>query len=59
MPSPRKPSRALADWEAQARNGLMKPHGRFLMEPFLDYCCGGSDLDLNDGDALGLAIRDA
>jgi hypothetical protein len=32
----------------------MKP-GRFLMEPFLDYCCGGWDLYLNDGDALGMA----
>lgn len=34
----------------------MKPYGRFL--PFLDYCCEGRDLYLNDGDALGIAIRD-
>jgi hypothetical protein len=49
----------IAEWDAKVCHDLMStPQGRFLMERFLDYCCEGRDLYLNDGDALGMAMRD-
>jgi hypothetical protein len=49
----------IARWDAEVCNHLMgTPQGRFLMERFLDFCCEGRDLYLNDGDALGMAMRD-
>lgn len=46
-------------WDQRACLALMEtPQGRFLMERFLDFCCEGRDLYLNDGDALGMAMRD-
>lgn len=49
----------IARWDAEVCHHLMStPQGRFLMERFLDFCCEGRDLYLNDGDALGMAMRD-
>lgn len=49
----------IAEWDRQTCTALMStPQGRFLMERFLDFCCEGRDLYLNDGDALGMAMRD-
>jgi hypothetical protein len=46
-------------WDSEALNAFMgTPQGRYLMERFLDYSCEGRDLYLNDGDALGMAMRD-
>lgn len=49
----------VARWDAQVLTGLMStPQGRYFVERFLDFCCEGRDLYLNDGDALGMAMRD-
>ncbi len=49
----------VAEWDARAVHDLMgTPQGRYLMERFLDFAQEGRDLYLNDGDALGMAMRD-
>lgn len=49
----------VARWDAEVLNSLMStPQGRFWVERHLDFCCEGRDLYLNDGDALGMAMRD-
>ena len=46
-------------WDAEVCNSLMStPQGRFFVERYLEFCCEGRDLYLNDGDALGMAMRD-
>ncbi len=49
----------IARWDAEVCSALMNtPQGRYFVERFLEYCCEGRDLYLNDGDALGMAMRD-
>lgn len=49
----------IARWDAEVLNALMStPQGRYWVERHLDFCCEGRDLYLNDGDALGMAMRD-
>ncbi len=46
-------------WDAEVCTSLMStPQGRYFVERFLEFCCEGRDLYLNDGDALGMAMRD-
>lgn len=64
MPDETEPQRQseadrIAQWDAEVCNNLMgTPQGRYFVERFLDFCCEGRDLYLNDGDALGMAMRD-
>ncbi len=37
---------------------MSTPQGRYFVERQLEFCCEGRDLYLNDGDALGMAMRD-
>lgn len=47
------------DWDGKALQEWMStPHGRRLMERFLDHCGAGQRLYTFDGDQLGLAWRD-
>ena len=49
----------LVEWDAKVINDLMStPQGRHWVDRHLDFCCEGRDLYLNDGDALGMAMRD-
>src|ERR1700687_5899430 len=49
----------IAEWDGKVLNDLMStPQGRYFVERHLDFCCEGRDLYLNDGDALGMAMRD-
>ena len=49
----------LAEWDAKVITDLMStPQGRHWVDRHLDFCCEGRDLYLNDGDALGMAMRD-
>ncbi len=49
----------VARWDAEVLTNLMStPQGRYWVERYLDFCCEGRDLYLNDGDALGMAMRD-
>lgn len=49
----------VARWDAEVLTALMStPQGRYWVERHLDFCCEGRDLYLNDGDALGMAMRD-
>lgn len=49
----------IAQWDAEVCTNLMStPQGRYWVERHLDFCCEGRDLYLNDGDALGMAMRD-
>jgi len=49
----------IAERDRQVCEALMStPQGRHLMERFLDFCCEGRELYLDDGDALGMAKRD-
>jgi hypothetical protein len=49
----------IAKWDAEVCTNLMStPQGRYFVERYLEYCCEGRDLYLNDGDALGMAMRD-
>lgn len=59
-PRPRQTeAERIAEWDGKVLNDLMStPQGRFWVERHLDFCCEGRDLYLNDGDALGMAMRD-
>lgn len=47
------------NWDAEVLTALMgTPQGRYLIERYLDFCCEGQELYLDDGDALGMAKRD-
>lgn len=49
----------VARWDAEVCTNLMgTPQGRYWVERYLEFCCEGRDLYLNDGDALGMAMRD-
>lgn len=49
----------IARWDAEVCTNLMgTPQGRYWVERYLEFCCEGRDLYLNDGDALGMAMRD-
>jgi hypothetical protein len=57
--APANESERIARWDAEVLNNLMStPQGRYWVERHLDFCCEGRDLYLNDGDALGMAMRD-
>lgn len=47
------------EWDHEVLTALMNtPQGRYFVDRYLDFCCEGRDLYLNDGDALGMAMRD-
>lgn len=56
---PQSESERIYNWDAEVCTNLMStPQGRFFVDRFLEFCCEGRDLYLNDGDALGMAMRD-
>jgi hypothetical protein len=56
---PKTEAERIAEWDADVCTHLMStPQGRYFVERFLEFCCEGRDLYLNDGDALGMAKRD-
>lgn len=59
-PPPRQTeAERIAEWDGKVLNDLMStPQGRYFVERYLEFCCEGRDLYLNDGDALGMAMRD-
>jgi hypothetical protein len=56
---PATPRASPDTWDGKAITELMStPHGRRLVERFLDHCGAGARRYQHDGDALGMAWRD-